>query len=93
MEVTIKLGTKAAQASAEASIEAYGAVEQARAEQRLTDAYVATVTARAAEKLAVRAAAGTDPDMLEIAALVDPTGIVNVVDEFAKPICEETPLP
>ncbi|MEZ4398733.1 MAG: PAN domain-containing protein [Kofleriaceae bacterium] len=73
--------------------EAYGAVEQERAERQLLEAYAEAAHDRAAERLALKAAAGDDPDLLEIAAMVDPTGVSGVVAAFVKPMCVETPWP
>jgi len=47
----------------------------------------------AAEKIALQAAASDNPDWLAIAATVDPTGVMAVVDAYHKPTCEETPMP
>lgn len=64
-----------------------------RAEEDLLQAYADEVSLQAAQQFALIAAAGKNPDLLEIAALVDPTGVMGVVDTFVKPTCTETPMP
>jgi hypothetical protein len=95
-DVALRIPGKLVEAVVESTLQqaaTYAAEEQERAEQRLMDAYVDEATSRATERLALRAAAGDDPDLLEIAAIVDPTGVMGVVDAFVKPMCEETPAP
>lgn len=76
-----------------AALEAYLKQEEPRLVDRLAEAYADAVARRAGERIALKAMAGDDPDLLAIAAALDPTGISAVVDAFVKPMCEETPLP
>jgi hypothetical protein len=95
-DVALRIPGKLVEGTARAVLQqaaAYGAEEQERAQRRLMDAYIDEATSRATERLALKAAAGDDPDLLEIAAMVDPTGVMGVVDAFVKPMCEETPAP
>ncbi len=50
------------------------------------------VLERAAQKIAL-AQASQDPDLREIATMVDPTGVMEVVNAFDKPLCVAAPLP
>lgn len=61
--------------------------------EALAEAYSEAVAQRAAEKIALAAAAGDDVTLLEVAAMLDPTGVSAVVDAFHEPVCTETPMP
>lgn len=96
-EVAIKqakqLGRLAVDQAQGAALEAYLAQEEPRLVDKLADTYADEVSRRAAERIALKAAAGDDPNLLKIAAAIDPTGVAAVVDAFVKPMCEETPMP
>ncbi len=92
-KVVVGLGKDGVQSAAQAAAQAYTERQQAKAEGKLMAAYEEAVMRRTAEKLALKAAAADDPDLLEIAAMIDPTGVSSVVNAFVKPMCEETPFP
>ena len=75
------------------SLVSNASVDQKKAEEDLIQAYADEVALQTAQQFALIAAAAGNPDLLEIAALVDPTGVMGVVDTFNKPTCTETPFP
>ncbi len=63
-----------------------------KAGEKLARDYAQMVLERAAQKIAL-AQASQDPDLREIATMVDPTGVMEVVNAFDKPLCVAAPLP
>jgi hypothetical protein len=92
-ELAIKAGRLTARQAASADADAYVQQQQGRLTDLVAAAYADEVARRAAEAVAARAVAGDDPDLLAIAATLDPTGVAGVIDSFTKPMCEENPLP
>lgn len=92
-KAAIRSGAVTAKMAAGGLAEQYLDQHEAAQVDALAEAYGEEVARRAAEKIALIAAAGDDPDLLAIAALVDPTGVMGAVDAFYKPTCTETPMP
>lgn len=88
-----QLGRLAVDQAQGAALESFLAQEEPRLVDQLAEAYAEEVSRRAAERIALKAIAGDEPDLLAIAAAIDPTGISAVVDAFVKPTCEQTPMP
>lgn len=64
-----------------------------KAEDDLAEAYAVEVAARTAERLALKIMVEAAPDLMDIIAIVDPTGVVGAVQSFNKPQCVQTPMP
>lgn len=92
-DMALKAGEITAKQALGNEADAYLDRQQARFADKLADAYAQEVSRMAAEKIALQAVAGNDTDWLEIAATLDPTGVMAVVDAMYKPECEEIPPP
>lgn len=76
-----------------ARVMAYATKKSGRkAGRKLAQDYAQMVLERAAQKIAL-AQANQDPDLREIIAMVDPTGVAEVVNAFTKPLCAPIPMP
>lgn len=93
VDLAKKAGKLTAKQAMNVDAAAYLQVEQDRFVDKIADAYADEVARRAAELIAARAAVADDPDLLAIAATLDPTGVFGVIDSFTKPMCDENPMP
>lgn len=64
-----------------------------RGGRKLAEEYGEMVMQRAAEKIALAAISQENPELTEIVSMVDPTGVVDAVMAFVKPMCQPAPLP
>jgi hypothetical protein len=93
LDIAKKTGKLAARKAGGAAAEAYLAQEENKRAELVASAYAEEVSRRTAERIALAAMAADDPDLMEIAKLIDPTGVVAVVDAFKKAMCEKNDLP
>jgi hypothetical protein len=93
LDIAKKTGKLAAKKAVGAAAEEYLRQEENRRADLVASAYAEEVSRRAAERIALTALAADDPALMEIAKLIDPTGVVAAVDAFVKPMCEEIRMP
>ena len=59
---------------------------------KLVQDYAKMVFEKASQKMLINQMS-SDPTLAQVASMIDPTGVVDVVNAYNKPICEPIPMP
>jgi hypothetical protein len=76
-----------------AEVMSYAARRSGQSGREVLEHYSKSVLEQAAQKIAMAKLANDAPDLREILEMVDPVGVVAVVNAFDKPLCVPKPMP